>query len=471
MRRSRSRPRTAALSFHLGLALGVASASGCGSPPPATGCRSTSECTGGLVCIDAHCVARPDASVDAASTSDAACACTAGESCASGRCLPDCGDPTSVACEGTDECDYATGRCVPAGTAGLSGPGVTCGASGPRCLPGAECSPTGVCEPAPPCIAVHCNADRSLCWGASCASTRPVASCTPAPLTRLQQDDFLRGGDNGITDIELDDACNAYGVTVVSGPDYLRQVSPDGTLTVTTGVTNLNMGEVAVLRPYSSEFGTEPGEVALTYTCCVSCGCQGTDPQGVAHLDRATSMLPMVVTATPTSGSGPFGMGVLDSGPYGLTWGRDRTLYVGNVTSDGDLVRADLDGGTSDTIVASFGARVYATATFDGSSLLVALADGRIERVSTDGSHETTWTAVTPTATSLVRDPFSGVVYVSLADGSVRTFTADASASEELAPGGTPGRLAYSPDGALYYLRTSFGHGITLERFELPTTL
>jgi hypothetical protein len=40
-----------------------------------------------------------------------------------------------------------------------------------------------------------------------------------------------------------------------------------------------------------------------------------------------------------------------------------------------------------------------------------------------------------------------------------------------VAPAGAPGRIAYSPDGALYYLRTSFGHGITLERIELPSTL
>jgi hypothetical protein len=282
--------------------------------------------------------------------------------------------------------------------------------------------------------------------------------------------DFLLGGDNGITDIQFDDACNAYGVTVISGPDYLRQIAPDGTLTTTTGVTNLNMGEVAVLRPYTGEFGTSPGEVALTYTCCVSCGCIGTDPQGVAHLDRSNGTLPMVVTATPSGGTGPFGMGVLDSGPYGLTWGRDRTLYVGNVHANGDLVRADLTAGTS-AMIAMLPARVYATATFDTSSLLVALADGTIDRVSTDGMHVTPWATVTPAAVSVVRDPFLGSVYVSLADGTVQTYAADGSSHTMLAPAGHTGRLAYSPDGALYYLRTSFGQGITLERFALPTTL
>lgn len=376
-----------------------------------------------------------------------------------------------MACGATDECDYATGHCVTSGTATLGGAGVHCGgAGGPLCLPGSECTMSGACEAAPPCLEVRCLAGNGTCWGTSCAAIRPVAACSPAPLTRLQQADFLRGGDNGITDIELDDACNAYGVTIVSGPDFLRQVAPDGTLTVTTGVTNLNMGEVAVLRPYTGEFGGSPGEVALTYTCCVACGCVGTDPQGVSHLDRATGTLPIVVTATPSTGTGPFGTVTLDSGPYGLTWGRDRTLYVGNVQHEGDLVRADLTLGTSASI-ADLGMRVYATATFDASSLLVAIADGSIVRIGTDGMHTAPWASGTPAVTSLVRDPFTGRVYVSRADGTVASYAADGTSPTMIAPAGVSGRIAYSPDGALYYLHTGFGGGITLERIELPTTL
>ena len=187
--------------------------------------------------------------------------------------------------------------------------------------------------------------------------------------------------------------------------------------------------------------------------------------------DRLEAMRPKIpTTAMPSTGTGPFGVSVLDSGPYGLAWGRDRTLYVGNVEHEGDFVRADLAAGTSARI-ADLGSRVYATATFDAASLLVALADGTIERVSTDGVHVSSWATLTPVATSLVRDPFLGVVYVSLADGSVVTYAADGTAGATLAPAGAAGRVAYSPDGALYYLRTGFGHGVTLERIDLPTTL
>jgi hypothetical protein len=283
--------------------------------------------------------------------------------------------------------------------------------------------------------------------------------------------DFLLGADNGLTDLELDDACNAYGVTVISGTVYLRQLAPDGTLTVTAGVTNLNMGEVAVLRPYASEFVTEAGEVALTYTCCVTCGCISVDPQGVARFDRDAMTLPMVVIAMPSTGTGPFGASVLDSGPYGLTWGRDRTLYVGNVANDGDLVRADLEAGTTTTI-ADLGSRVYATTTFDASSLLVALADGRVLRIGTDGASMGTFATLTGAITSLVRDPFLGLVYVSHDDGTVTSHApSDGALVGSLAAAGAPGRIAYSPDGALYYLRSGFGDGVTVERIELPSTL
>ncbi len=281
---------------------------GC-DPPPTEGCRSAADCEGAQVCIDGTCTAAPDApSVDA--PADTTCTCAPGASCASGVCAMDCGDPLATPCASGDECDFATGACVAEGTAGaLTGDGVTCGSA--RCMPGSECGLGDVCIAAPPCASMRCNADRSVCWGSVCTSTRPVASCTPASIERMSMPDFLRGGDNGLVDLELDDACNVYGVTTISGTDYLRELAPDGTLTEHPGVTNLNMGEVAVLRPFSSEFEESPGEVALTYTCCLTCGCVGSDPQGVARLDREGSVrLPMVLTAVASDATGPFGVQV-----------------------------------------------------------------------------------------------------------------------------------------------------------------
>lgn len=441
-------------------------------PPPPSGCASRADCEPGRACLDGRCVLMADTPPALDAPLDAPCVCPVGQSCASGTCVADCGDPRATPCAAGDECDFATGRCVAEGTAGaLVGEGERCGAEGPRCLPGTECGLNGACQPAPPCVALRCTEDGASCWGSSCASRRRVAPCAPAPLDRMNMPDFVHGGDNGLVDLELDDACNAYGVTTISGTDYLRELAPDGTLTVHPGVTNLNMGEVAVLRPYTSEFETAPGEVALTYTCCLSCGCVGSDPQGVARLDREGAVrLPMVLTAVASDASGPFGIRVLDGGPFGLTWGRDRTLYVGNVAADGDVHRADLATGTSGEI-ARLPGRVHATSTFDGRTLLVAIAGGSLHLLAVDGAAQRPFAEVGQDVTSLVRDPFLGVVYVSRRDGSVVTLDARGGAAGELvAAGGEPGRLAYGPDGALYYLRTGFPLRPRIERIALPAT-
>jgi hypothetical protein len=123
-------------------------------------------------------------------------------------------------------------------------------------------------------------------------------------------------------------------VTLRSGTDYLRRLKPDGTLTQWTGVANLNMGEVKVLRSLTVPQLTRPfplatspappepkiegiGEVAITYTCCPTCGCQADPPQGVARLveEDMVKPLPIVIIAKKTQGTGPFGSTAADAGP------------------------------------------------------------------------------------------------------------------------------------------------------------
>jgi hypothetical protein len=288
----------------------------------------------------------------------------------------------------------------------------------------------------------------------------------------MNMDDFVRGGDGGAMDLEFDDACNAYTVTIISGPDYLRQLAPDGTLTVTTGVTNLNMGEVAALRVPGGEFGTgDEGEVALTYVCCATCGCMSADPQGVARLDRGPpGTLPMVIVAMPSPGDGPFGNPAVDTGPFGLTWGRDRSLYVGNVTTLGDLVRADLDAMTVAEIH-RLPARIHASTTFDPRSLLVAIDGGDVHRVSTSGAESVPWASLGEDVTSLVRDPFTGRVYASLRSGRIAELDADGTVRGDLATTSAPGRLAYAPDGYLYHLVPGWPARAEVTRYALPATL
>jgi len=448
----------------------------CDPAPPADDCARDSDCAASEACVDGRCEARPDAAPPRdVGPADAGCACGAGEACRGGVCASDCGDPAALPCAAGEVCDFATGACANEAAPGiLTGDGVRCGDDGPLCLPGTECGLDGRCVAAPPCLATRCAEDDSACWGRSCLRERPAGACAPASLDRMNMDDFLRGGDGGAVDLELDDACNAYIVTVISGQDHLRQLAPDGTLTVWDGVTNLDMGEVAVRRIAGDEFGTAEGEgqVALTYACCETCGCTGSDPQGVARLDRAATdeRLPMVIVATPSTGMGPFDRPVLDTGPYGLTWGRDNTLYVGNVTGQGDLVRADLDAGTTEELH-RLPARIHASAVFDPRTLLVALDEGVVLRVSTSSSATAPWAELGEDVTSLVRDPFTGRVYASVASGRVLELSA---AGEQLGVWQEPGergRLAYAADGALYYLIAGWERRAEVLRYPLPATL
>lgn len=439
---------------------------GCDAPPP-SGCEGDTDCANGQRCIDATCIA-PEPERDAGPV-DAGCGCAPGELCTAGRCALDCASPDAVPCAAGDVCDIGSGACVAEGTPNiLVGDGERCGEEGPRCLPGTECTLDGRCLPAPPCASMGCTDDGSTCWGRSCVTTRPAGVCAPPTLERMREDDFLLGA----VDLEFDDVCNAYAVTTLSGPDYLRELTPEGILTVSTGVTNLNMGEVAVLRRPGGEFGDGAlGEAALTYVCCAACGCvtgDDGDPQGVARLDReGAERLPMVVIALPSAGDGPFGDPIYDTGPFGLTWGRDRSLYVGNVTAQGDLVRADLTAGTSDEI-ARFDARIHASANFGRESLLVALAGGAIHRVSIEGAASALWADVGADVTGLVRDPFTGRVYVAVFGGRILELDRDGTILGELDSAARSGRLAYAPDGFLYHLAIAPAE---LTRYPLPTSL
>lgn len=464
----------------LALTLTTASllAPSCGGEAPAGACVSSAECGAGRACIDERCVIELDAGPrDGGAPIDAGCACGAGEICEAGACAADCGNPAAIPCAAGDVCDFASARCVAEGTAGiLTGEGAQCGDAGPRCLPGTECTLDARCVAAAPCTSMRCTSGDATCWGRSCFSSRPPGSCAPPTLERMNADDFVRGGDGGATDLEFDDACHAYTVTTISGTDYLRQLAPDGALTEWSGVTNLNMGEVAALRRPGGEFGTgDLGEVALTYVCCATCGCVSADPQGVARLDRedASSSLPMVIIAMPTAGDGPFGSPGLDTGPFGLTWGRDRRLYVGNVETNGDLVRADVEAGAT-TEIHRLPARITASATFDPRSLLVAVDGGEIHRVSTDGPEDETWATVGEDVTSMVRDPFSGRVYVSLASARILELEPDGTLRGELSPAPLHrGRLAYAPDGFLYHLVLAYPvpANAAVTRYALAPTL
>jgi hypothetical protein len=306
----------------------------------------------------------------------------------------------------------------------------------------------------------------------------PAPLGAPGEVGTLNDPLFLRTGTHpgeGAVDLDFDPSCNAWAVTFISGPDYLRKIDPKGVVSSVTGVTNLNMGEVAVLQGKDGQFGGGFGDVALTYICCETCGCilTGSDgnPQGAAVLDAATSTLPMKIPSVDfTSGAGPFGQSGLDTGPYGLTWGLDRTLYLGNVKQNGDFVALDLAGGST-AQVAQFDKRVNAATPFDHDRILVALEGGEVLLVPIFGLSGDPKPLITLPAnvTSIARDSWSGDIYASLSDFSLVRFRPGDTDPTLFNVTDDKGRLALARDGYLYFLGL-YPVDPYVVRFALPTT-
>ena len=408
-----------------------------------------------------------------------------GEICADGACVVDCRKSGSIPCgAGTvcDASDAAPGECVPEGSACLTtSEPEACG--GRVCGPGSACDGDGKCYPRVPCQDVAC--DAAGCWGIGCACTRltgcePIALGAPGEIGTLHDPLFAKG----LVDLEFDSTCSAWGVTLISGPDYLRSMSQDGLVDDYAGVTNLNMGEVTVLNnvvvPKSGQvdgLGPKPPppedlDVSISYICCAACGCQlSSTPQGVSYFDPSTNMLPLVIPSqTITEGTGPFGSAVIDTGPAGLTYGYNRVLYVGNVDANGDYYSLNLDTNEK-TKVTTFAARVYASAAFDAVNNLVALENGEIRLLRLADATSTLWATSDSPVTGIVRDLFDGSVYVARADAGIWKYDGAGQGALAWTAKGKA-RITIAPNGYLYAidLPASIADGTpTFERWELPT--
>jgi hypothetical protein len=408
-----------------------------------------------------------------------------GEACVDGACVADCRKAGAQPCAmGTvcDASDMSPGLCVAPGA-----PCVTTSApemcGGKVCGPGSACDGAGKCYARVPCNNVAC--DDQGCWGTGCACTR-VTGCSPAPIGMpgemgtLHDDAFRKG----LVDLEFAPDCSAWGVTLISGPDYLRSIGADGKVASIAGVTNLNMGEVSVLQHLSVPRSGKPKppppdppmvpdlDVSLTYICCAACGCQlQSTPQGVARLDPATSAIPLVIPSqTFTTGMGPFGAGVIDTGPAGLTYGTDRVLYVGNVNVNGDYYRLDLASKTQ-TLVTTFAARVHASTPFDAISMLVALEGGEIRLLRLTDATSSPWATSPQPVVGMVRDFFDGSVYVAQRNDEIWKYDA-AGKGALFQTAKNPARISIAPDGYLYGLEIAppFADSTpTVARWQLPS--
>lgn len=402
------------------------------------------------------------------------------QTCVDKVCVTSCQGQDPDPCGPDEVCDVISGEChAKDAPCTLDGANVACGAA--ICGPGSVCDGQGTCLPIAPCADVACTKDGH-CWGSLCACERAVNCSDPA--LNLMNGPFS----TEIGGIDFTDECIAWMVTLRSGTDYLRRLEPDGTLTEWAGVANLNMGEVKVLRRLTAPQLTKPlelaaetvappapkegyGEVAITYTCCPTCGCQANPPQGVARLveEDPVKPLPIIIVAQATQGMGPFNSNAADAGPQGLTWGVDRVLYVGNSTANGDYNSANLDK-MEQAVEAKFAARVTASAPISPVHLLVALDGGQVYRFNVLTKEAELAVDLMSDVTSLSHDAFSGLVYAGLASLEVveiEPFTGEVATFNKM-PG--KGRVAVSPSGKLWYTPVKYLQNLPLSAWDLPNS-
>lgn len=395
--------------------------------------------------------------------------------CLDGSCVKDCRRTGANACAEGMWCDVsqaAPGACVPAGSACLttSAP-EPCGER--TCGPGSLCDGAGKCYPRLPCQVVDC--DDATCWGTFCACERTI-DCVPAPLGAKGEKGTLHDPafSAGLIDLEFDPACGAWGATLISGPDYLRSLEPSGVVASYSGVTNLNMGEVSVLQQIAAPKSDPPElDVALTYICCATCGCElNSTPQGVARFEPASLSLPLVVPSkTFTTGMGPFGGAVVDTGPAGLSYGFDRVLYVGNVDANGDYVKLNLATKVQ-SLVTTFPKRVHASTPFDAITMLVALEGGELVTLRLTDATTKPFALSSSPVVGMVRDIFDGAVYVARRDGAVFRYDSEGVGAAWQTTK-NPARLAIAGDGWLYALEIPapyYDHAPAISRWQLPVT-
>jgi len=420
------------------------------------------------------------------------------QTCIDDECVTTCQGQQPDPCGPGQVCDVISGECRdPDAACTLAGTYEVC--DGQQCGPGSVCDGQGTCIPVAPCGDVVCL-DDGACWGSACSCARAI-DCSPPDVADLNGPFSVEIGD-----LEFADDCTAWMVTLRSGTDYVRRLTPDGTLDQWGGVANLNMGEVKVRKAVTPPAAITPGppdrvrdevpmavpsipppsvddlrrpdalgmeglgEVAITYTCCSTCGCFVDPPQGVARLveDDPANPLPLVIEAVVTQGTGPFGATSADAGPFGLTWGIDRVLYVGNSTANGDVVTADLDMGTQDALSPLPG-RITAGAPLSGAHLLFAIEGGDLYLFNVLTLQTTGVTNLGQDVTSLSHDAFDGRVYAGLRNLDivvVEPFSATVTPFGDMMPG--IGRVTVSPDGQLWFSPVGYLDPNPISAWPLP---
>ncbi len=250
-----------------------------------------------------------------------------------------------------------------------------------------------------------------------------------------------------VWDIDFDAAGNTYLTSYVSGPDFMRVVTPQGNVTTLYGVSDWNMGYGEV-KPDGS-------------TKIVSYGFWG--PTGIGLY--AEGIFKIVVPITPTTCNVSHNSsGYYLYAPIDPVWGYDGNFYAGGMAGTGDVSRFTEAGDR--TTVATFSGCVNALdATPDG--LLFVGEDKSLHRIILATGEKKLLHTFDKLIFSLAAWGKGALVYVETYDGiiwEVSLATGQVSQKWTLS---NHGFLEVGPDHALYRLVGLVNGPSTLERYPL----
>jgi len=268
-----------------------------------------------------------------------------------------------------------------------------------------------------------------------------TCSVPVAPLSTLQANIY------SVWDIDFDALGNTYLTSYISGPDFMRVVTPQGNVTTLYGIADWNMGYGEV-KP--------DGSVKI-----VSYGFWG--PTGIGLYTEGAFKI--VVPITPTTCNVTHNSSGYDLyAPIDPVWGYDGYFYAGGMAGTGDVSRFT-EGGDRTTIATFSGCVNALDAT---PEKLLFVGEGKnLHQVDLATGEKKLLHTFDTIVFSLAAWSKGSRVYVETYDGTIREVNLASGQATQKWKLSSHGFLEVGPDGALYRLVGLVNGPSTLERYEL----